>query len=452
MALHKIRKGLDLPIQGAPEQSIEDAAAVTHVALMNDDSPFMKPRMSVVVGDKVKLGQILFEDRKTEGVRYTAPAAGEVVAINRGDRRKLESLVIKVDSEEESTAFEHYKGAEVDSLTGQQVRDLLQESGLWTALRQRPFSKIPSPTQECRSIFVTACDSNALAPDPDVVLKGHEEDLKAGVKALCKLTEGKVFFCRRAGSNLDPGQGAQVQVEDFAGPHPSGLAGTHIHMLDPVSSAKVVWYIGYQDVVAIGKLLSTGKLWTERVVAVAGPAASKPRLLRTRLGASIDQVVTGQLKDGEVRTISGSVLSGRTASGEVFGYLGRYHNQVSCLHEDADRVFLGWLSPGMGKFSTVRAFLSSVFGGGKKYAMTTTTHGSHRAMVPIGMFERVMPLDIMPTFLLRAILSGDIEESEKLGVLELDEEDLGPCSFVSPGKEDYGKHLRELLTTIWKEG
>lgn len=452
MSLHKINKGLDLPITGTPAQSIQAGAAVSRVAVINDDYPFMKPRMRVQVGDQVKLGEAIFDDRKTEGVVFTAPAAGTVEAIHRGARRKLISVVIKVAQKEEQVQFKSYKGQKVSALSEQDVRDLLVESGMWTSLRQRPFGKNPSPSESCRAVFITAMDTNPLSADPEVVLEGRAEDLARGVEVLSRLTEGPVYFCRKAGSKLEPGSAPRVQVEEFGGPHPAGLVGTHIHTLHPAGTGRVVWYVGYQDVAAIGALFATGKLDTSRVVALGGPVVKEPRLLRTRVGAHLDELVAGQLQDGENRVISGSVICGRKAQGEQEGYLGRFDQQVSCLAEDRERVFLGWLAPGGNMFSTARAYLAGMLGNNKKFAFTTTTNGSHRAMVPIGMFERVMPLDIMPTFLLRALLSGDLERAEKLGALELVEEDLALCSFVSPGKEDYGKVLRERLTTIWKEG
>ncbi|MEC9073227.1 MAG: NADH:ubiquinone reductase (Na(+)-transporting) subunit A, partial [Myxococcota bacterium] len=207
-----------------------------------------------------------------------------------------------------------------------------------------------------------------------------------------------------------------------------------------------------QDVVAMGHLFSTGRLLVDRVVSLAGPVVAKPRLVQTRLGASTTELSAGETSgDAEFRIVAGSVIHGRRAQDEVLGYLGRYHQQLSCLAEDRERVFLGWLRPGMDKFSTIRAFASSLLGG-RSYDFTTSNQGEHRAMVPIGMLERVMPLDIMPTFLLRALLVDDVENAEKLGCLELDEEDLALCSFVSPGKEDYGVALRRVLDDIWREG
>lgn len=460
MAVHRIRKGLDLPIAGAPEQQIEPAATVHRVALLAHDYHFMKPRFHVAVGDRVKRGQLLFEDRKTEGVLFTSPAAGSVVAINRGVRRAFQSIVIELSEaerdgtpgEDELQTFAGFTGKPIAELDREQVQALLVESGEWTALRTRPFSTVPKPGDVPRSIFVTAIDTNPLAPDPAVVLGGRMDEFNRGLEALSALTDGNVFLCCRPGSPFDGGGVERIRVEQFQGPHPAGLAGTHIHLLDPVSRDKTVWSVGYQDVAAIGALFGDGRLDVARVVALAGPVVTKPRLLATRRGAEVATLVEGELEPGPNRVISGSVLHGATAKGEVFGYLGRTANQISCLREDSERRFFGWLRPGFDRFSVTRAFGSALRGSSARYDFTTTTHGAHRAMVPIGLYEKVMPLDIMPTFLLRALLMDDLERAEALGCLELDEEDLALCSFVSPGKEDYGPALRRNLLEIWKEG
>jgi Na+-transporting NADH:ubiquinone oxidoreductase subunit A len=419
----------------------------------------MKPRMHVQIGDEVRRGQLLFEDRKTEGVRFTSPGAGTVAAINRGARRSLESVVVELTPGErrgnpadtDYQTFEAYSRRDVESLGASELRELLVESGLWTAIRQRPFSKVPSPNSSCHSIFVTAMDTNPLAPNPEVVLEGQMDDFQRGLQALCNLTEGIVYLCRAPGARIEPGPAERVRVEEFDGGHPAGLVGTHIHFLDPVHREKVVWYVGYQDVAAIGQLIETGKLQVERTVALCGPIVMRPRLLTTRLGAEIEPLIEEQLFFGEARVVSGSVLFGHRARGAKYGYLGRYANQISCIAEDHRRRFLGLMTPGWDLFSMTRAYLSGFRSRTTKYDFTTSARGSHRAMVPIGLFERVMPLDIMPTFLLRALLVDDLERAEALGCLELDEEDLALCSFVSPGKEDYAPYLRRNLFEIWKE-
>ncbi len=454
MAAHRITKGLDLPIAGDPQQTIAPAPAARRVALLGADYIGMKPKMEAKVGDKVKRGQLLFEDRKAPGVRFTAPAAGTVTAIHRGEKRAFQSLVIELDGSDDQVSFASYTGAAPEQLGADQVKALLLESGLWTALRMRPFSRVPAPDSSPRALFVTAVDTNPHAADVAVVLKGKEADFKRGLAVLSKLAP-KTFLCKSSKLQIDvagPGLGG-IQVEDFDGVHPAGNVGTHIHMLSPVDRERVAWHIGYQDVVAVGVLFATGQLDPRRVVSLAGPVVQRPRLLATQLGASIDELTAGELQPGENRVVSGSVLSGRIASGEALAYLGRYHTQVSALLEGRHRELLGWLAPGTGKFSIIPVyfgFLGKLFG--KKFAMTTTTNGSPRAMVPIGMYERVMPLDIHPTFLLRSLLVGDTDRAIQLGALELDEEDLALCTFVDPGKADFGVVLRKNLSEIEKEG
>jgi Na+-transporting NADH:ubiquinone oxidoreductase subunit A len=458
MAVHRIKKGLDIPLAGAPEQKVQSGPSVTRVAVVAADFIGMKPRMRVELGDEVKRGQALFEDRKREGVVHTSPAAGTVVAIHRGDKRALQSFVIELSEGERSgqpgpdelQSFESYVGSGVSDLTREQVVGLLAESGLWTALRTRPFSRVPAISDAApRAIYVTAMDTNPCAPDLDVALAGCEDDFANGLEVLKKLAD-KVYVCRKPGSKLGGNSG--VQVEEFEGPHPAGNVGTHIHTLDPVFREKTAWHLGAQDVAAFGQLFSTGVLPVRRVVAVGGPGVKKPQLLETRLGASTDQLLAGNLVDGELRAISGSVLSGTTAAGEVHGYLGRYHQQISVLAEGRNRDFLGWLTPGAGVWSTMPTFLSAWIGGGKKWNLTTNSNGSLRSMTPIGRYENVFPLDILPTHLLRSCLSMDTERAEALGVLELDEEDVALCTVVCPNKNEFGPALRKVLNTIEAEG
>jgi len=445
-----IKKGLDLPIAGDPVQTIKNGPPPQTVALLGPDSIGMKPTLEVREGQEVKLGQVLFTDKKIEGVRYTSPGCGKVVAINRGAKRVFQSLVIELDGDEEET-FTSYEDADLRTLTREQVRDNLLESGLWTALRRRPYSKIASPSRTPRSIFVTAIDTNPLAPQPEVVIGERRPQFVYGLQVLRHLTDGRLFLCKAPQVEL-PGTDLDfVTVEEFAGPHPAGLPGTHIHFLDPVSENKTVWYINYQDVIAIGALFTTGRLNVERVVSIAGPVVESPSLIRTRLGASTDDLTAGRLTAEPARVISGSVLSGRTADGP-FAYLGRYHLQVSALLDKVEREFLGWQKPGFNKCSVTRAFASAFLRNGRKFAFTTSLEGSKRAMVPVGTYEAVMPLDILPTQLLRTLIVGDTEQAQQLGCLELDEEDIALCTFACPGKYDYGPILRRNLTAIEKEG
>lgn len=443
-----IKKGLDLPIAGKPAQVIHDGAAITEVAVLGEEYVGMRPSMKVREGDVVKKGQVLFEDKKNPGVVFTAPASGTVTAINRGAKRVLQSVVIKLEGESQMT-FAKYSIEQLANLTVEQVKQNLVESGLWTALRTRPFSKIPAIDSKPSSIFVNAMDTNPLAAEPALIIKENAEAFQNGLTVLSRLNEGKLFVCKAAGTSIPTINASNVQVEEFSGPHPAGLSGTHIHFLDPVSISKFVWYINYQDVIAIGKLFTAGELYVDRVVSLAGPQVKNPRLVRTRLGANLNELTAGELADGENRVISGSVLNGHTAVAPV-NYLGRYALQVSVIAEGREKEFLGWISPGSNKFSITRTVLGHF--GHKLFNFTTALNGGHRAMVPIGAYERVMPLDIIPTLLLRDLSAGDTDSAQALGCLELDEEDLALCTFVCPGKNDYGPMLRAALDKIEKEG
>jgi Na+-transporting NADH:ubiquinone oxidoreductase subunit A len=445
-----IKQGLNLPIMGSPEQHISVARHVRRVAIMGDDYVGMKPTMLVAEGDRVQLGQPLFEDKKNPGVLYTSPASGTVAAINRGAKRKFESIEIDVDGDDR-VKFAGAKDAEPARLSREDLSNLLATSGLWTALRTRPFGKVPVLGTKPSSIFVQAIDTNPLAADPSVVMADRKHLFTLGLQALAKLTDGKVYVCKSESGDV-PGSGVErVQVETFGGPHPAGLVGTHIHFLDPVGPNKTVWYIGYQDVCAIGSLLQTGTLDVRRVISLAGPVVKQPRLLETRIGASVTELIDGECTAGvKIRPISGSVLCGRTATAP-YHYLGRYHTQISMLQEGDEREFLGWQMPGFDKFSVTRVFASAGTPN-KKFAFTTTTHGSERAMVPLGTYEKVMPLDILPTQLLRSLIYRDTDEAQSLGCLELEEEDVALCTFVCPGKYEYGSLLRQSLSTIEREG
>ena len=457
MGRHTIRKGLRLPVSGEPDQTIGSARMTRRVALLADDYVGVRPTMHVAEGDDVRRGQLLFEDKKRPGVRFTSPAAGSVEAIHRGERRSFRSVVIALGRDEQegrggaSVGFSSFSGRHPAGLGGDGVRELLLESGLWPAIRARPFGRVADPAARPRSIFVTAIDTEPLAPRVDVVLDGAHGPFEDGLKALAQLTDGVVYVCTAPDGRVPVPAGDRFRREEFAGVHPAGAPGLHIHRLEPVNRNRQAWHVGYQDVVAIGRLFQTGELAVERVAALAGPAVSRPRLVRTRLGAAVADVLAGESVDDGVRVVSGSLLAGRLASGAATGYLGRYHRQVCLIREGREREWLGWLRPGLRKFSVSRAFLSTLWRG-RRFPFTTTTHGSRRAIVPIGLYERVMPMDLLPTPLLRALVMHDVERAEELGCLELEEDDLALCTFVCPSKLDYGAALRRVLTTLEAEG
>ena len=442
----KIKKGLELPLRGRPDKRIDSGNPVETVAVLGSDYLGLKPTMLVQVGDAVKCGTPLFEDKKNPGVIVTSPASGTVSAINRGAKRALISVVIDIEGEQSEVFCEPQSSSD---LTQDSLRQIMQKSGLWVSFRTRPYDKVPAIDSDAKSIFVNAMDTNPLAVDPTLIIDEQASDFVMGVAILGKF-DVPVYVCHEKGAKLPDLNGADVKTASFEGPHPAGLSSTHVHNIDPVNAQKTVWTIGYQDVIALGKLFETGVLSTERYVALAGPLVNSPRVFLSRIGANISQLVDGRVINGKKRIISGSVLNGHEASGAT-DYLGRYDNQISVIEENDDRELLGWAMPGATKFSALNVFISSVFKP-KSFDITTSQNGSPRAIVPIGVFEKVMPLDILPTPLLKAILVKDTDAAQELGCLELVEEDLALCSFVDPGKHDFGPVLRSTLTQIEREG
>lgn len=449
----EIKKGLDLPFDGAPGTRIEDGPAIATCAVIGTDHIGLKPKMLVEKGDVVALGQPLFADKRFDGVVVTAPAGGRVQAINRGARRILESVVIEIDEGADATAFNEHDDGQIAGLSAGSVKENLLRAGLWPGFRTRPYSKIPAPGTTPAAIFVTAMDTRPLSGDPAVIIAEAPDDFANGVRLVAKLTDGSTYVCHRPGADIPKADGPNICYATFDGPHPAGLVGTHIHFLDPVHAEKSVWSIGYQDVIAIGRLFRTGCLSTERVIAIAGPAAKKPRLARTRVGASIPDLIHDEPAFGhgeDVRVISGDVLTGHTVIGSRT-FLGRFHDQITLMPEGNQREPFGWIIPSARKFATANVHLSSLFGL-DKVRLNTSLEGSPRAMVPVGLYEQVIPLDVLPTQLLRALLVMDTDEAQALGALELDEEDLALCSYVCMSKYEYGMALRACLDKIEAEG
>lgn len=443
-----ITRGLDIPLAGRPVHTVTSSKPVRFVALIGDDYPGMKPTMLVQAGDRVQCGQPVFTDKKNEGVTYTAPGSGEVVAINRGKKRKFESLIIELGDQPPLSFCPPNSGP--DDFSAAELRKLLIDSGLWCALRTRPYGKVPPIEAEPASLFVTAMDTAPLAPDVEGIIGLQRQQFQAGLELLRACFGCTVYLCRAPGTDpLAPESEAVVEVA-FSGPHPAGLPSTHIHFLDPVNERKSVWHLSAQDVIAFGALLETGTLRTERIITIAGPSVREPRHIRTRLGASIRELCADELSGQEVRVLSGSVLDGRLAS-DMIAYLGRYHQQLCCLPEGTGRQFFGWLRPGGDRFSITRAFLSA-FTTPRDLPLDTAIWGGNRAIFPLGTYEQVVPIDTVPIYLLKSLASGNTEKAKELGCLEMIEEDLALCSFVCPGKNDFGEMLRETLTSIERDG
>jgi len=447
----KVKKGLNVPIVGSPTEDLDTLKNVRSVAIIGSDYHGMRPTMLVEEGDTVKLGQALFEDKKNPGVIFTSPGAGKIESINRGPRRALQSVVIEL-GEEASVKFDKYEENQLKTIPSAEIRKNLISSGLWTAFRTRPFSKIPAINSNPSNIFVTAIDTNPLGPNVNKIIEMNESLFNSGLNVIKALTEQPIHLCVDSDFSLDLEKDSQLIDHTFSGPHPAGLAGTHMHFISPATLKNVNWTINYQDVIAFGELFLTGELPIDKIVSLAGPQVTNPRLIKTRIGACTDELCAGELTQRDNRVISGSIINGREAVGP-FAYLGRYHNQISVVSETnkSDRQFMNWLNPGPRRFSKIPLFISSLFSD-KEFKFKTLMNGSDRAIVPIGIYEEVVPLNILPTILLRYIAVGETEKIQSLGGLELDEEDLALCSFVCPSKYDFGSLLRSNLTQIEVEG
>lgn len=452
MARFDLKKGLDLPISGAPDQTVFDRPPPQAVALIGSEYIGLKPKMLVGEGDDVTRGTPLFCDKDSPEVMFTAPATGRVRAINRGARRVLQSVVIDVsDPDDTGMDFGKVPVGDISGLDRDAVASKLQSSGLWPGLRTRPYSKVPASDAQPAAIYVSALDTEPLAPDAAAVIAERAEEFEAGLAAISRLTEGTTYLVHA------PGQGPKsipesVESHEFSGPHPAGLSGTHMHFLEPPSSAKTVWTLGYQDVIAVGALFLTGHINPWRVIAVSGPRAKNPRLVRTFTGASVKELTENEIDgDDPCRVIAGSVLTGSKADGP-FAYLGRYARQITLITEDHEQMPLGWITPQPSKFAVQPVLASALSKAGRLFPLTSNLNGGRRAMVPIGTFEELVPQDFLPTQLLRALLVMDTDTAQELGALELDEEDLALCTFACPAKYEYGSALRDSLTKIEKEG
>ena len=434
-----LRRGLSIPIPGAPGQTVESARALRSVALLGDDYPGVRCDLQVEEGDRVALGQTLFSDRRRPALRFVSPVAGRIAAVHRGEARRLVAVVVEPEGDDHvelpALGLDAVRGLGREATT-----ERLLTSGDWVALRVRPLGAIPDPGSAPAAIFVRAIDSDPLAADPLPWLHAREADLRLGLEALAQLTDGAIFLCTAPAALPPLPEQERIRAVQFAGPHPAGLVGTHIHRLCRVGATRRVWYLGVQDLLAIGAGLRTGRPDPERVVALAGPGVRRPRLLWTRLGASAEDLVRDELEPGDIRIVSGSILSGRRAAGPA-AFLGRYHEQLCALPVDAAAAPGAWLVPRRGGARRVPPWRRPPDAGLARL-------GPGQAMLPLDLFERVVPLRLPIGLLLRALAAGDFDAAERYGALELEEEDLALCSFLCPSRLEYGALLRRALREI----
>ena len=435
----RISKGLDLPISGAPKASLSDEPVSSSVALLSNDFVGMKPTMFVKEGDEVKAGQKIFEDKKNPGVFFTSPAGGKVQSINRGDKRKFLSIEINISNNEDFEVFDFGD-------TSDEIKRAIIDSGLWNAFRARPFNRTPSIDKTPDALFINCCDTNPLSMDPFEIIKHNQNDFDAGLKLINNFLECDVHISYQNDNFLKSNE--YINYHQFSGPHPAGLSSTHISKIYPMNPNRSIWTINFQDVISLGYLILNKKIRTNKIISLGGPSVYEPSLLKVRNCGNIDQIVAGKIQDNS-RVISGSVLHGHQSEG-VMNYLGFYDSQISALPDEVNEIFMNWLMPGSSLHSKLNVFLSS-FRKPKEFIFNTSISGGDRAIVPISSYEEVVPMDILVTQLLKALVVSDIEMAIDLGMLELIPEDLALCSYVCPSKYDYSSILMDNLNKLYLE-
>ncbi|MBI2968776.1 MAG: Na(+)-translocating NADH-quinone reductase subunit A [Bacteroidetes bacterium] len=442
-----IKKGLNIPLEGEAEKISVSALLAESYALNPSDFYGLTPKLLVKEGDKVLAGTPLFYDKEQPKILFTAPVSGEVIEIKRGEKRKLLSVVILPDKENRHVEFR--KGNPVQFTTDEIINQLL-ESGIWPVIRQRPYSVIADPGSPPKAIFISAFDTNPLAPDYDFIVHGHGEEFQVGIDALAKIVSGKVHLNIPHGSTpskvFTKTTGAQINF--FSGPHPAGNVGVQINHIDPINKGEKVWYLSAQHVLTIGRLFLEGRYNSSKLIALTGPSVKNRKYFKIFSGACIRNLPELDRSSFEVRFISGNALTGHTVT--PGGWIGFYDDQLTLVPEGDRQEFMGWMMPGFDKFSFSKTFFSSLLPG-KKYKLDTNTHGEDRPFVVTGQYEDVFPMDIYPQHLIKAILIKDLELMENLGIYEVDPEDFALCEFACTSKMNLQKIVREGLDYVRKE-
>lgn len=442
-----LKKGFDIRLEGAAQKVLSSVASPQLYALRPPDFPGLIPKLNVKTGDKVLAGTPLFHDKLRPEILFTSPVSGKVTAINRGDRRALLEVVVEKSGDE----YVDFGKSDPGQATREFIKKVLLISGLWPAVRQRPYHIVANPADTPKSIFISGFDTAPLAPDNNFVLENSSAALfRNGISALRKLTDGKVHLVLngKKDRSVVPADIAGTDVSYFSGPHPAGNVGVHIHHLDPVGKGAKVWFVNFQDVINIGRLFDEGRYNPEKIVALTGSEVLVPQYYKVRTGATVSEIIRDNVKPGKLRYITGNVLTGTQIPSN--GFLGYYDSQVTVIPEGDYYEFFGWLKPGTDKFSFYRAFLSKLFPK-KQYRLDTNLHGGERAFVLTGKYEQVVPMDIFPMQLCKAILAEDIDNMENLGIYEVAEEDLALCEYICPSKTEIQSIIRKGISLMIKE-
>ncbi len=448
MGVFKLKKGYDIPLQGIAERRLEKAPKTTSVAVQPIDFRGLRPAMKVEAGDTVKRGSILFVDKQNPEILFRSPAAGTVREVVRGERRAIQRVIIDVSSDS-AESFDKYTAEQIKALSAGQAKEILLNSGLWPTIRQRPFSKIATVDASPKSIFISAVDSAPLQAETDMLVAGQEKNFQLGIQMLSKLTEGKINLSASASTKAFFSNISGIELHEFSGPHPAGNVGVQIHHIDRIQAGEKVWYLSPRHVVQIGKFLSTGEYPGSKAYALTGSELEKRHYVSATEGALISDLVPADLDKSKQRVISGNVLTGAKCSS--LGYVGFYDDMITIIPELEGRRFFGWLRLGMNANSFWPIFLSKLTPK-KKLSPTTDMNGEERAFVSTGKYEKVLPMDVLPVHLCKAILVEDIELMEQLGIYEVDAEDLALCSYICPSKIEFGDIILKGIETMEKEG
>lgn len=443
----KIRKGLDINLKGKADKVFIKPDRAEKYAMKPVDFPGLVAKLAVREGDKVKAGSPLFFDKNRPDIQFTSPVSGEVTDIVRGERRKLLEIIVQSDQKEE---YEQFEQGDPKDLSREKVVENLLKSGLWPTIIQRPYGIIANPEDTPKAIFISAFDKAPLAPDYDFVVKDSEKEFQAGIDALSKLTKGKIHL----GINDDyPAskvftKAKGVEITSFRGPHPAGNVGIHIHHIDPIARGEIAWTVNPQHVISIGRLFLNGTYDLSKVIALAGSEVNRPRYYKLTGGAQITNILKDNVTEGNNRYISGDVLTGSKIARN--GYLGFYDSQITVIPEGDYHEFLGWAKPGFNKFSHSHSFFSWLQKD-REFTLDTNENGGKRAYVVSGEYEKVLPMDIYPVHLIKAIMVEDIDLMEQLGIYEVIEEDMALCEFVCTSKTDVQQILRDGINMMIKE-
>lgn len=441
----KIRKGADIKLAGAAERVKTESAAAASYAIKPTDFYGLTPKLVVKEGDSVKAGSPIFQDKYNEYLKFTSPVSGKVTEIVRGAKRKILEIRITPDG---TNAAEQFDVSNLNSEV--KLKEVLMASGLWAFIKQRPYDVIANPQESPKSIFISAFDSAPLGPDYDFVLHGQLSAFQTGIDALAKLTKGKVHLNMRSGASADATfkDSKNVEKNMFAGPHPAGNVGVQIHHIDPINKGQRVWTVNVQAVAMIGRFLQTGIVDMTKTVALAGSEVEKPKYYTTKVGAQISSITASNVRQGDNRIISGNVLTGNQVSES--GYLGFYDDLITVIPEGREPQFMGWLAPNFNKFSLSRAYFSWLLPN-KSYRLNTNMNGEDRAFVMSGQYENVLPMDIYPVHLIKAIMTKDIEKMEALGIYEVAPEDLALCEYACTSKIGVQNWIREGIDVALQE-